>query len=518
MELTKRIATLSPEKRELLIRSLQNKQAPTSASAIRARPRTSDRAPCSFPQQRLWFLQQLEPSSCAYNMPGALRVRGALDVAVLQRALDEIERRHESLRTTFREVDDQPMQIIGPPRGLPLRRIDLQHLPEAEREREAIRLAGEEAHTPFDLATGPLVRATLIQLDPEHYAWLWTMHHIISDGWANSVLINEVVALYTAYLEGRPSPLPELTIQYADYAMWQREYLSGAVLDEHLAYWKQQLATDLPVLNLPTDFPRPTRFSDHGGFRIDAFTPEDFTGLKAVCQQERVTLFIALMVAIQSVLHAATGQDDLVIGTDVANRNRVETEHMIGFCINQLVLRTRLGGNPSFRELLARSWKVALGAYAHQDMPFDLLVKELNPPRATNRTPLFQTKLVLQNTPAPPLRLPGVTIEELIIDNHTAKFDLMFSAQEDEHGVLRLGTSYNADLFKPATAERFVRHIEFTVRTMVSDLDLRLDQYLQRLGEFEANYQRERQASFKNASRQRLQLNRQKEQRRAYTT
>lgn len=517
MDLTQRIATLSPEKRELLIRSLQNKQAATSGSQIRARRRTSELAPCSFPQQRLWFLQQLEPTSCAYNMPGALRVRGALDIEVLRKALDEISRRHESLRTTFREVDGQPMQVIGPTAGLPLKLVDLQHIPAADRENEAIKLAYAEAHTPFDLATGPIIRATLLQLAPDDFVWLWTMHHIISDGWANSVLIHEVVTLYTAFLEGKPSPLPELAIQYADYAMWQREYLSGATLDEHLAYWKQQLGGELPVLNLPTDFPRPATFSDKGGFRIDQFDGEALASFKQLCTQERVTLFIAMMTAVQSVLYAATGQDDIVLGTDVANRNRVETERLIGFCINQLVLRTKLNGNPSFRELMARSWKVALGAYAHQDMPFDMLVKELNPRRAANRTPLFQAKLVLQNTPVEPLVLPGVTIGEVAVDNHTSKFDLLFSAQEDETGGMRLGTTYNADLFKPATVERFVRHIRFTLSTMVGEPDLRLDAYLKRLGEFETEYQQSRQASFKNASRQRLQLNRQKEQRRAHT-
>jgi non-ribosomal peptide synthetase component F len=205
-----------------------------------------------------------------------------------------------------------------------------------------------------------------------------------------------------------------------------------------------------------------------------------------------------------------------VIGTDVANRNRVETENLIGFCINQLVLRTQLAGNPSFRELIARTWKVALGAYAHQDMPFDLLVKELNPRRAANRTPLFQAKLVLQNAPAPPLRLPGVTIESVQLATHTSKFDIMFSAQEDEHG-LRLNTIYNADLFKPSTIERHVRHLDFTIKTMVAEPDLRLDRYLRRLNELETEYQQSRQAQFKNASRQRLQLNRQKDNRRAST-
>jgi hypothetical protein len=524
MDFTQRIASLSPEKRELLIRSLQTrqvKQAATSSSAIHARRRTSDLAPCSFPQHRLWFQQQLEPSSCAYNMPGALRVRGALDIAILRRALDEISRRHESLRTTFREVDGQPMQVIGAPRGLPLHLVDLQHLPAADREPEALRLAYAEAHTPFDLATGPNVRTTMVQLAPDDFVWLWTMHHIISDGWGNSVLTHEVMTLYTAYLEGKPSPLPELAIQYADYAMWQREYLTGPVLDDHMAYWKQQLATELPVLKLPTDFTRSATFSDRGGFRIDTFDEEQLAGFKQLCQQERVTLFIALMAGVQAVLYAATGQDDIALGTDVANRNRVETEHLIGFCINQLVLRTKLDGNPSFRELMARSWKVALGAYAHQDMPFDMLVKELNPPRSANRTPLFQVKLVLQNTPGEPLKLPGVTIGEVPVDNHTSKFDLMFSAHEEEHAGLRLATTYNADLFKPSTIERFARHIQFTLRTMAGDPDLRLDAYLERLGEYETDYQQSRQASFKSNSRQRLQanrqFNRQKDQRRAQT-
>lgn len=519
MDLTQRIATLSPEKRELLIRSLRNKQTATaSGSQIVARRRTSDLAPCSFPQQRLWFLQQLEPTSCAYNMPSALRVRGALDVEALRSALAEISRRHESLRTTFREVDGQPMQVIHPSRELPLTVIDLQHIAAADRDTEAVRLAYAEAHTAFDLATGPIIRATVLQLAPDDFVWLWTMHHIISDGWANSVLIREVVTLYTAFLEGKPSPLPELTIQYADYAIWQREYLSGATLDDHMAYWKGQLGGELPVLNLPTDFPRPATFSDKGGFRVDALGPDDLASFKQLCTQERVTLFIVLMAAMQSVLFAATGQDDIVLGTDVANRNRVETEHLIGFCINQLVLRTKLDGNPSFRELMARSWKVALGGYANQDMPFDMLVKELNPRRAANRTPLFQAKLVLQNTPVESLVFPGVEISEVLVANHTSKFDLMFSAQEDELGGLRIGTTYNADLFKPATIERLVRHMQFTLKAMVAQPDLRLDAYLVQLGEYETQYQQARQASFKNASRQRLQLNRQKDQLRAHNS
>jgi len=482
---------------------------------IRARPRTSDRAPCSFAQQRLWFLHQIEPESCAYNMPGVLRVRGRLAIPVLQRALDEVSRRHESLRTTFVEVDGQPMQIIGAP-GLPLREIDLQHLPAAERAHEAMQRAHVEAHTSFDLAAGPLIRATLIVLGPDEMIWLWTMHHIISDGWANTILIKEVIALYQAYLAGVPSPLPELSLQYADFAIWQREHLQGAVLDGHLAYWTSQLATDLPTLNMPTDFPRPAVFSDRGAWRIDTFARADVDALKQLCQHERVTLFIALMVAVQCVLHAATGQDDIVIGTDVANRNRIETENLIGFCVNQLVLRTQLTGNPSFRELIARSWKVALGAYAHQDLPFDLLVKELNPPRAANRTPLFQAKLVLQNAPMHQLQLPGVTIEEVVTDNHTSKFDLLFSAQEDEHG-LRLSTGYSADLFKPATIERLVRQLAFTTKTMATEPDMRLDHYVRRLIQLETEYQQSRQAEFKHASRQRLQLNRKKDHRGAST-
>ena len=516
MDISQRIATLSPEKRALLIKSLQGKASTAPTQAIRPRARATDRAPCSFAQQRLWFLFQLEPGSCAYNMPGALRVRGQLDVGVLQRTLDELGRRHESLRTTFREVDGQPMQIIAPTPNLTVRELDLQHLPEAAREAEAVRLAYAEAHTAFDLATGPLIRATVIRLGPDDYAWLWTMHHIISDGWANGVLISEIVALYTAFLAGQGSPLPPLAIQYADYALWQRDYLQGAVLDEHLRYWKDQLGTDLPVLNLPTDFPRPPTFTDRGGFRLDLFDAERLVAFKQLATQERVTLFAVLLVAIQAVLHSATGQDDLVIGTDVANRNRVETENLIGFCINQLVLRGKLGGNPTLRELVARAWKTALGAYAHQDMPFDFLVKELNPPRAANRTPLFQAKFVLQNAPAPALSLPGVQISELLVENHTAKFDIMFSAHEHESRLV-LGTTYNADLYKPATVERLIRHLDHTLTLLVTEADLRLDAYRQRLADFETKFQQARQAEFKNAARQRLQLNRQKDTRRAYT-
>lgn len=507
MDIAQRIANLSPEKRELLIRSIQSRKGEVSSTTITARRRDGNKIPVSFAQHRLWFLYRLEPESCAYNMAGALRARGTLNIPALERTLNEIIRRHENLRTTFREVEDQPVQVIAPEATLPLKHIDLQYLPEEEREREAVRLAYAEAHTPFDLACGPLIRATLIHLGPEDFAWLWTMHHIICDGWANALLIEEIVTLYEAFILDQRSPLPDLPIQYADFALWQHEYLQGSVLEKHLGYWKQQLGNDLPSLNLPTDFPRPAFLTDRGDLKLSTVEKAQADVLRQFCQQERVTLFAVVLAAIQSLCHAYTGQEDIVIGTDVANRNRIETEGIIGFFINQLVLRTSFKSQPDFREVIRRAWNVALGAYAHQDLPFDLLVRELNPKRDPSRTPLFQVKFVLQNTPTPELKLPGLSIKPLLVDNHTSKFDILFNMQEED-GKLVLATIYNTDLFTSSTIDRFVRHLEFTFTTMVAHPDLTMDQYVVKLHDFEADYQVARQNEFREASRQRLKLNR----------
>ncbi|HEX9986176.1 MAG TPA: amino acid adenylation domain-containing protein [Thermoanaerobaculia bacterium] len=504
-----RIAQLSPEKRELLLRTLRTRKAQEEApSKIVARKREPNEALASFAQQRLWFLWQLEPESAAYNMPGALRLRGPLDYDALRRCFDEIVRRHDTLRTTFREnAQQQPMQVIGAPgAGMALQRISLTHLPEAEREAEAARLASVEGHTPFDLSRGPLFRATVIDLGPDDHALLLTMHHVISDGWSVGILVREIVALYDSEQRGLPSPLAELDVQYADFSEWQREFLSGETLERYWRYWLDHLGNQVTELELQTDFPRPTQFTDHGAMVLGVIDKELTTKLKAFCQQERLTLFPLLLAGIQTVLHCHTGTEKVVIGTDVANRNRAETESIIGFFVNQLVLQTDFAGNPPMRQVVRRAWDTALGAYAHQDFPFDFLVKKLNPKRDPSRMPLFTVKFVLQNAPATLLSLTDLTIAPLLYDNTTAKFDLLFSIQEEE-GTLVNVVTYKTDLFKPATIARVMRHLEFTLTTFVDEPELALDLFREKLAEHERAYQKARQNEFKEASRRKLKLN-----------
>lgn len=509
-QVQQRIAQLTPERRELLMRTLRTRkeQETEAPSRIVARKRETNEAPASFAQQRLWFLWQLEPESPAYNMPGALRLRGPLDYDALRRCLDEIVRRHETLRTTFREnAEQQPMQVIGPADiGMALKRISLTHLPESEREAEAARLASIEGHTPFDLSTGPLFRATVIDMGPDDHALLLTMHHVISDGWSVGVLVREIVTLYDSEHRGQPSPLPELDVQYADFSEWQREYLSGDTLERYWKYWLDHLGHQVTELELPTDFPRPPHFTDRGAM-VMAIVDRDLTSkLKAYCQQERLTLFPLLLAGIQTVLHCHTGAEKVVIGTDVANRNRAETESIIGFFVNQLVLQTDFSGNPTIRQAVRRAWDTALGAYAHQDFPFDFLVKKLNPRRDASRMPLFSVKFVLQNAPATLLSLTDLIIEPLLYDNTTAKFDLLFSVQEEEGKLVNVVT-YKTDLFKPATIARVMRHLEFTLSTFVDQPDLPLDAFRALLDEHERAYQKARQNEFKEASRRKLKLN-----------
>lgn len=508
-QVQQRIAQLSPEKRELLMRTLRSRKEQEEAPAkIVARKREPNEALASFAQQRLWFLWQLEPESAAYNMPGALRLRGPLDYDALRRCLDEIVRRHETLRTTFKEnAEQQPMQVIGPAdTGMALKRVSLTHLPEGEREAEAARLASVEGHTPFDLSKGPLFRATVLDLGEDDHALLLTMHHVISDGWSVGVLVREIVSLYDSEHRGVASPLAPLDVQYADFSEWQREFLSGETLERYWRYWLDHLGDKVPELELPTDFPRPPHFTDRGAMVMQVLDKDLTAKLKAYCQQERLTLFPLLLAGIQTVLHCHTGAEKVVIGTDVANRNRAETESIIGFFVNQLVLLTDFSGNPSLREAVRRAWDTALGAYGHQDFPFDFLVKKLNPRRDPSRMPLFSVKFVLQNAPATLLSLTDLTIAPLLYDNTTAKFDLLFSMQEEEGKLVNIVT-YKTDLFKPATIARVIRHLELALATFVDEPELPLDAFRAKLDEHERAFQKARQNEFKEASRRKLKLN-----------
>ncbi|RMF32232.1 MAG: non-ribosomal peptide synthetase, partial [Chloroflexi bacterium] len=380
-----------------------------AAPPIEPVPRDGD-LPLSFAQQRLWFLDQLEPGSPFYNIPTAVRLTGPLDVAALEASLNEILRRHESLRTTFPTVDGRPRQQIAPELTLSLPVIDLRGLPEAEREAQALRLATEEAQRPFDLAQGPLIRALLLQLDDDDHIALLTMHHIVSDGWSMGILIQEIAVLYDAFSQGRPSPLPELPIQYADFAAWQRKWLQGEVLERQLAYWKEQLADLPPLLELPTDRPRPAVQSFRG--RTHSFVlPETLSrAIQELGRREGATLFMTLLAAFQALLYRYTGQERFAVGTPIANRNRAEIEGLIGFFVNTLVLRADFADNPTFRQVLKRVRETALGAYAHQDLPFEMLVDALQPERDLSHTPLFQVMFVLQDTPMGSHRLSHLTL------------------------------------------------------------------------------------------------------------
>ncbi|HEX8923088.1 MAG TPA: condensation domain-containing protein, partial [Pyrinomonadaceae bacterium] len=418
-----------------------------------------DSFPLSFAQQRLWFLDQLDAGSPFYNIPAALRLKGQFDRQLLERSLNEVIDRHEALRTTFTVVERQPVQVISPELRLTVPLISLESLPLAEREAEALRLFEEDARAPFDLKRGPLMRAKLLRLSEEEHVLLMTMHHIVSDGWSMGVLIREVAALYEAFSRGAASPLPELSIQYADFAVWQREWLEGEVLEKQLGYWREQLGGAPPVLELPTDKPRPSmqRFQgERHRFKLSKSLSKE---LEALSQREGATLFMTLLAAFQTLLYRYTNQDDIVVGSPVANRNRTEIEGLIGFFVNTLVMRTDLSGNPSFRELIGRVRETALGAYAHQDVPFEKLVEELQPERDMSRSPLFQVMFALQNASPREIALTNLQVEMIEADNRTAKFDLTLSMEETPDG-LQGWWEYNTELFDETTVTFMHSHFQ----------------------------------------------------------
>ncbi|WP_164003067.1 condensation domain-containing protein, partial [Pyxidicoccus caerfyrddinensis] len=434
-----------------------------------------DRAlPLSFAQQRLWFLDQLEPGSAFYNVPVAVKLNGTLDLQALERSFEALVHRHESLRTVFRTENGLPVQVIEHGMQARLELVDLGSLPEVARAAEAKRLAGQEAQRPFNLEQGPLLRVTLLKLSEQEHVLVLVMHHIVSDGWSMGILVREVVALYEAYALGRQPALPELAVQYADYAVWQREWLKGEVLEAQLAYWKQQLTGAPRALELPTDKPRPAVQSFRGDTRSFQWPKGLGEAVKALAQREGATPFMVLLAAFQTVLARYSGQDDVSVGTAIANRTRAETEGLIGFFVNTLVLRTRLDGNSTFRELLGQVREMTLGAYAHQEVPFERLVEELQPERDMSRGPLFQVMFVLQNAPGSAVSLPGLTLEAAESSGKTSKFDLTLGMGESEEG-LSGGLEFNSDLFEPDTIERLLGHLRVLLESAVSNPGQRLE-------------------------------------------
>jgi amino acid adenylation domain-containing protein len=430
--------------------------------------------PLSFAQQRLWFIGQLDPGNSTYNIPAAVRLRGSLNLSALERSVNEIVKRHEALRTTFPMVDGRPVQLIAPTLIMTLPVIDLRELPESERETEVQRLVAEEARKPFDFAVGPLVRITLVRVGEEEHVGLLTMHHIVSDGWSTGILIREMALLYDAFSSGRSSPLPELPIQYADFAHWQRQWLQGEILETQVGYWKEQLGGSPPLLELPTDHSRPPMQTFRGARQSFLLPKTMAEALKALSRQEGVTLFMTMLAAFKVFLSRYTGQDDLIVGTPIANRNRLETEGLIGCFVNTLVLRTDYSGNPAFRQALRRVREVCLAAYDHQDLPFERLVDELHLERDLSRNPLFQVMFVLQDALMRTVELPGLTLSPVKGDREIAYFDLTLEIGENEHGPMEVALVYNADLFEPGTIARMLGNLRVVLEAVVADPDQRI--------------------------------------------
>lgn len=458
------LAALSPERRallELLVveEALAGRERPAPAAA---QADHSGTAPASFGQERLWLLDRVDPGSTAYNLATALRLTGDLDLGVLLRSFAEIARRHAALRTTFREEGGQPMQVVGPPEPVDLPLIDLAGLEDAQAETALRAGSAQEVGQPFDLARGPVYRVRLFRLGEREHVLLATLHHIVSDAWSMGVLARELTAIHAAFAAGLPSPLPELPLQYTDHARAQRE---RGGMDEQLAYWRARLAGAPEVTEVPPDRPRPAARRFRGGLRTRRLPLELAERVGALCRERSATPFMVLLAAFETVLLARTGQTDLVVGVDVANRNPPETEALIGFFVNQLVVRVDTAGDPSWLGLLERVREAALGAFAHQDLPFGRLVEELAPQRSLARNPLFQVMFGLYNVPDAEAGLGGLRVENVDLAVGTAVFDLSLYIAPAPDGLTAM-LRYDADLYEPATAEALLDDFETVVRRL----------------------------------------------------
>jgi acyl-CoA synthetase (AMP-forming)/AMP-acid ligase II/acyl carrier protein len=437
-----------------------------------------EQLPLCLAQERLWFLEQLEPGNPFYNVAIAIQLNGTLNVTVLQQSLNEIVQRHESLRTSFTSVAGQPMQIIHP-------RVDVKLVIEDCTIFKSTEIViQEETQKPFDLSQAPLLRAKLLCLSANQHLLLLTTHHIISDGWSVGVLIQELATVYQAFIEGKPSPLPELPIQYADFAYWQRQWLQQEVLKTQLNYWQQQLSDSILLLKLPTDKPRPIIQTFIGKKHTLALPQHLSAAVKDLSQKESVTVFMTFLATFQTLLYCLSNQEDIIVASPVAGRNHAKTQGLIGFFINTLVLRTNLSGNPTFRELLGRVKKVAVEGYDHQDVPFEKLVEELQPKRNLSYNPLFQVMFIFQNTEIPSIELPQLTWQPQEVDSGTSKFDLKLSLWESPSGF-KGSFEYQTDLFNAATISRMANHFELLLQTIVNQPNISLQDLAVIVAEFE---------------------------------
>ncbi|HEX7243014.1 MAG TPA: condensation domain-containing protein, partial [Longimicrobiaceae bacterium] len=463
-DLSRRLAELSPEKRKLLEARLRLQQGEGARTAVRPRDAASGPAPLSFAQERLWVLEQLGTAAGVYTMPYALRLRGRLDAEALRRALEELARRHEALRTVFAARDGAPVQVVLPaaPLALPVE--------EVEGEEGARRAAAEEALRPFDLERGPLLRARLLRLRPDAHLLLLVMHHAVSDAWSLDVLFREVCALYDAFARGGPSPLAPLPVQYADYAAWQREQVSGAALEEHLAFWRRELAGVPPVLDLPADRPRPPAQRFRGGRHRFPLPTALVERLREVAREEEATLYTVLLAGFQLLLARWSGEDAFVVGTPVTHRTRPELQALVGFFVNTLALRAELSGDPGFRELVRRVRRGTLAAFAHQDAPFDRVVEAVNPERDPSRSPLVQAMFSLRGALPAPHRGPELEVALEEGETGTAMFDLTLEVMEAQGGASAV-LEYDADLFEPGTVLRMAEHFRLVLESAAAAPD-----------------------------------------------
>jgi amino acid adenylation domain-containing protein len=454
--------------------ALASGDATSGAPPLVPAPR-EEHPPLSFAQQRLWFIQRLDPAGTAYNIPGAVRLLGVLNIPAFAQSLGEIVRRHEVLRTSFPEMDGRPFQAVSPwtPPALPI--FDLTALPAPAREGEVGRLALEMARRPFDLARGPLLRLALARLSEEEHAALFVFHHIVFDGWSMGVLVGELAALYRSYVAGEASTLPEPAVQYADFSRWQRDWLSGDMLAAQVSWWTERLVGAPTTLDLPTDHPRPAVPSGKGRRTPFALGADLTRDLQALSRSRGTTLFMTLLAGVQTLLSRLSGQEDVSVGTPIAGRNRLETEGLLGFFVNTLVLRAGLADRPTFVDLLARARDMALGAYAHQDVPFELLVEELQPDRTLSHAPLFQVIFALQNTPAAALELPGLTLEPVDLEPGSARIDLSVEMLETPDGLIGWA-EHSTDLFDEATIERWIGHLRTLLAAACAEPETRVSE------------------------------------------
>ena len=429
--------------------------------------RDSNRFPLSYSQQRLWFLDQLEPNTALYNISPVLRLKGKLNINALENSFNEIIRRHEVLRTTFDKDGDSPVQVIAPELTL---KIEPETSDTPLSDAEINRLALEESQLPFNLSTGPLLRVKLLRVSEDDHILILTKHHIISDNWSTGLMVHEMMQLYTAFSQGQPSPLPDLAVQYADFAFWQRKWLSGKTLENQAAYWREQLKDAPAILEMPLDKPRPAYQTYNGSYKTFTLSSVTHKALNDLSRQQEATLFMTTLAAFQVLLMRWSGQEDFCIGSPIANRNRKETEAMLGFFINTLVLRSIVPGGLTFKELLQNTKTMTLGAYAHQDIPFETLVEELKPERDMSHSPFFQAMFVMNNARVDKLELPGLELSLLEIDNKTTKFDLILNMTESDEGLL-CKVEYNTDLFFPETIERLIEQYQILIESILQNPD-----------------------------------------------